>query len=64
MTNDELLVVLGLLEDEVPVYAIARETCDSQLGRRRYPGTDQGGSPRTSSDSSTLDLGHVAFGPA
>jgi hypothetical protein len=25
MIDDELLVVLGLLEDEVPVYAVARE---------------------------------------
>jgi hypothetical protein len=25
MTDDDLLVVLGLLGDEVPVYAIARE---------------------------------------
>jgi hypothetical protein len=30
MTDDDLLVVLGLLEDEVRVYAIARERGPAQ----------------------------------
>jgi hypothetical protein len=42
MTDDDLLVVLGVLEDEVRVYAIASEL---EVPRSRSAGTSSGTSP-------------------